>query len=406
MKKILIVAPYGFNDRMTNFIEFASGRLLAREGFNVHALVGSDNGKDAEEETGGIKVHRYGRVSSGLRKMIFLLLSRPKVLHIHNLRNNRVGIAAAMLAKALFIPLAFTEYGLLHDHYLTDDREDPLTKPIHPERVITSIWKLLKAAAREPSRFKYYLSSYIFHWPLCHADRIVFVSKHNLRIAKELGLKGAILMPQLSDTERFDYKGTDETFSEREQEILSKLTLMSRKSVLFIGQMKLRKGWDILLKAIPHVPKESVEHFAIVTASYNEEHPEFKELIDSLNIRDRIVFLGKIFNSSLLKKAYEKSLIVAVPSRYEGFGLAPIEAFEMEKPVVASDVEALSDFLIHGENSYLVPPKDPEKLAKAITELAGDRELQEKLVAGGRATLERMRSRENARMWVEFYEKL
>ena len=66
----------------------------------------------------------------------------------------------------------------------------------------------------------------------------------------------------------------------------------------------------------------------------------------------------------------------------------------------------MTDFLENGRNSRLVPPKDPEALARAITEVAADTALQAKLVEGGRETLARMKNRTAAEEWVNFYEKL
>jgi len=64
---------------------------------------------------------------------------RPTITHVYQQRNNRIGILAAILAKSMSKPLLFTEYGLLHDHYLVDDRDDPLGKPLKPNGLVFNL---------------------------------------------------------------------------------------------------------------------------------------------------------------------------------------------------------------------------------------------------------------------------
>lgn len=138
-KSILIIAPYGFNDRMTNFIEFVTARLLAKHGWNVTAIARSD-GRDEKSEVSGILVHRYAHAYQGIMWVIrILIFNRPTLIHIHNQRNNRVGMVASMIARILAIPLVFTEYGLFHDHYLVSDRDDPFTVTPTYENVIGTL---------------------------------------------------------------------------------------------------------------------------------------------------------------------------------------------------------------------------------------------------------------------------
>ncbi len=375
MKSILMVVPYGFNDRLANFPEFILSRLLAREGWSVHALTQRERGEPKKHTVHGISVVRYeGAVRAIAWLLFFLLFKRPSVVHVHMLRNNRAGILAAVLAKILRIPLAFSEAGLLHDHYLTDDRDDPLGNPIRTERVLHGTLR---------SRF--------FHLPLMLADAVVFYSKHNVPIASALGLK-ATYIPLIVDGVRWQSMEKAAPFS------------IPERYALFVGQMKARKGWDVLLNAIPFIPAETMPKFVFVSSTGTETR-EYTMLVQGLNIEGRVVFLGKLTTSEL-HEAFTHASLVVVPSRYEGFGLVPIDAFETSKPVVASRVEALTDFLIDGQNALLVPPKDPRALADAITRVLSDSALRDQLIRGGSATLARMRSDEPRKAWLDFYNRV
>src|SRR3989338_4527800 len=224
MRRILIIAPYGFNDRMTSFIEFVSARLLARNGWGVIAIVQSDTRVSVVEIVGGITVYRCGTLWSGMYQLLkTLLFERPAILHAHNLRNNRIGIVGSILARILRIRLLCTEYGLLHDHYLTDFRDNPLNNSLHPERVIRNLRELIGGIGRDPSHWLYILSSYFFHWPLAHAHHLVFVSKHNLPIARELKLPSASYLPHISDEYRWLETKTD-TPDAREEDIKKRIS--------------------------------------------------------------------------------------------------------------------------------------------------------------------------------------
>ncbi len=381
-RTILIVLPYGFNDRMTNFVEYVVARLLAREGWHIVGRARKEAGEPARHIVYGIDVRRYSSTKRGFFMLLrIFLFERPDIVHVHTLRNNRVGILAAILANIFRVPLAFSEAGLLHDHYLVDDRDDPLGKPIHYERVAL--------------RLRDGLRSFFFHYPLTHADAVVFFSKHNLPLAERLGIR-AQYVPQILDEHRWDSAGgqTDE-----------RIALPSEPYALFVGQMKGRKGGDILLRAIPHVDAKLLPKFVFVSST-GRETDDFSGLIKELGIAERVVFLGRIKSNSILKEVFEHASLVVVPSRYEGFGLVPLDAFDCGKPVVATRVEALTDYLVHGENAYLVEPNDPRALAEGIAAVMRDPSLRERLSAGGRSTIAEFRREELATAWLNFYRSL
>jgi len=69
---------------------------------------------------------------------------------------------------------------------------------------------------------------------------------------------------------------------------------------------------------------------------------------------------------------YRRAELLVHPARWEGFGLALLEAMLSAKPVVATRVSATPEIVAEGETGLLVPPDDPEALADAVLTLLGD----------------------------------
>jgi glycosyltransferase involved in cell wall biosynthesis len=73
-------------------------------------------------------------------------------------------------------------------------------------------------------------------------------------------------------------------------------------------------------------------------------------------------------DDATVTRAYHEASVAVCPSRFEGFGLTPIEAVACGVPVVASDIPPHREFV--GRAARLAPPDDPFALARAITEAA------------------------------------
>jgi glycosyltransferase involved in cell wall biosynthesis len=85
---------------------------------------------------------------------------------------------------------------------------------------------------------------------------------------------------------------------------------------------------------------------------------------------DRVRSLGYL-EEEQLRPVVAGATALCFPSRYEGFGLPPLEALAAGTPVVASDIGATREVVgpLTGTSVRLVPPQDPERLAAALTEV-------------------------------------
>ncbi len=105
--------------------------------------------------------------------------------------------------------------------------------------------------------------------------------------------------------------------------------------------------------------------------------------VQRLGLSNRVDFLGWLPHDQLPAFLQDIDIFV-LPSTYEGFGVAAVEASAMALPVVASNVYGLPDVVLDGVTGLLVPPKSPAALADAISKLIEDPSLRHQMGAAGR----------------------
>jgi glycosyltransferase involved in cell wall biosynthesis len=102
----------------------------------------------------------------------------------------------------------------------------------------------------------------------------------------------------------------------------------------------------------------------------DEDHAESpaRKRAAELGCSQRLRIVGRVSTPELLA-LYRRAALVAVPSRFEGFGLPAAEAMACGTPVVAAAAGALPELIRRGGGGILVPRDDPGALAKAIASL-------------------------------------
>jgi len=105
---------------------------------------------------------------------------------------------------------------------------------------------------------------------------------------------------------------------------------------------------------------------------------ELQRYLGSQNLPGVIRLLG-LLSQDELQREYEEAAVVALSSRQENAPMAVIEAMAAGKPVVASQVGGVPDLVSDEETGIMVPPGDPEALAKALARLLADDELRRRM---------------------------
>jgi glycosyltransferase involved in cell wall biosynthesis len=122
-------------------------------------------------------------------------------------------------------------------------------------------------------------------------------------------------------------------------------------------------------------------------AGAGDYRPKLEQLAASLDLTDRVRFLGRIDESeklALLRRAW--ALVFASPK--EGWGITNLEAAACGTPVVASNSPGIRESVRDGETGFLVPHGDINAMADAMTKIAGDQALVDRLGVQARAFAE------------------
>ncbi|MCM8803609.1 MAG: glycosyltransferase family 4 protein, partial [Candidatus Omnitrophica bacterium] len=99
---------------------------------------------------------------------------------------------------------------------------------------------------------------------------------------------------------------------------------------------------------------------------------------ENLEVKNKVIFTGNV-PEDMLKSAIYSSDVVVIPSFYEPFGIVALEAMAYGKPIVASKVGGLKEFLTNNKTCLFFIPKDSESLARCIIKVLSNKSLSQKL---------------------------
>ena len=139
----------------------------------------------------------------------------------------------------------------------------------------------------------------------------------------------------------------------------------SESEILCVGRASdPNKGVTTLIEALARLPRH------VTLTLVDDDHPDngAHKRARELGCADRLRVAGRVPVEELVR-LYRRAAIVAVPSRYEGFGLPAVEAMACGAPVVATDAGALREVVGVGGGGVLVRRDDPADLARGIGDL-------------------------------------
>lgn len=214
-------------------------------------------------------------------------------------------------------------------------------------------------------------------------DRIILLSDAEMRECVDLGFRRSKLVRIYNGLAAATKPAQPATWDD------------ARLKVFFTGRFDRQKGLDVLLEAA----ELAGGRIAVRCAGAS--------VVDDgapMSVPDNVELLGWL-SEEQIGGQLACADIVAVPSRWEGFGLVAIEAMRAGLPVVASRIGGLPEVVEEGVSGHLVPPDDPQALLAALL-ADGPEERKRKGEAGRRRFIGLFTSDRSAAALVQVYARL
>ena len=217
---------------------------------------------------------------------------------------------------------------------------------------------------------------------ICEGLRADIVSRG---IANEL----VTVIPNSVDIERFS------PITERDPELEKALGLQGKTVLGFCGSFYAYEGLDLAVRALPRILLSRPETRLVLVGGGFEELA-LRRLVDSLNLNEHVVFVGRVLNETIGR--YYSLMDVLVFPRHSMrltdlvTPLKPLESMAQGKVVVASDVGGHRELIRDGYTGVLFTANSGEAFADATLRLLGDEHLRARLIRDGRRFVEQDRN--------------
>jgi phosphatidylinositol alpha-mannosyltransferase len=167
-------------------------------------------------------------------------------------------------------------------------------------------------------------------------------------------------------------------------------------TVFFLGRHEERKGLDVLLAAMAHLPAE-------VTLWVAGVGPDTDRLRAEYRADRRILWLGRLSDADKAARMRAATVYCAPSLHGESFGVVLVEAMAAGTAVVASALDGYRNVATHERDALLVEPGDPVALGAALRRALFDTAGRASLVAEGSARAEHFSMDRLADLYLERY---
>src|SRR5215218_10127562 len=137
---------------------------------------------------------------------------------------------------------------------------------------------------------------------------------------------------------------------------------VGKPRVLFVGRLAPQKGVGTLVEAAGLLEDPGAQ---ILLVGDGPERKALERESERIGVADRLHFVG-FFAHDRVPAVLAHADLLILPSLYEELGTVLLEAMQAGLPIVASKIGGISDVIQDGVNGMLVPPGEPEALARAV----------------------------------------
>lgn len=277
-------------------------------------------------------------------------------------------------------------FDLLHAHWVLPN--GPLGALVAARRKVPLVISLHGSDVYLPERHPWLRG--LAAWTFRRAAAITACSADLARRAVALGAPAEriIVIPYGADGATFHPAGA----AERQRLRAEWGVAEGEALVLAVGRLVRKKGFDVLIRALPQV-LAAAGPLRLLVAGQGDLGDELAALARELGVQEQVVLPGAV-ERDRLPALFRSCDVLAVPSMHDergnvdGLPNVVLEGMASGAPIVASDVAGIPQVITTEENGLLVPEKDPRALAQALVRLLSDAQLRARLGQAARRRVE------------------
>jgi len=175
-------------------------------------------------------------------------------------------------------------------------------------------------------------------------------------------------------------------------------TTPQQHELIALGRLTAQKGFDILIEAFARVAAKHPD-WRLVIYGEGPDRTKLETLRDALSLQGKVSLPGLTRN---VETAFAEASLFVLPSRFEGYSNALLEALAAGLPVIATTAPGgTSGILGDGKYGMLVPPGDAVALASALEKMMSDSALRAAFAAQAPQAIAELSVEYIGRRWLD-----
>jgi len=230
------------------------------------------------------------------------------------------------------------------------------------------------------------------------SDRILAISEHT----KNDLISRYHIPSEIIDVTHLGVSDHFKPMNKKEIDNYKKKQRLTNPYILFVGAIEPKKNITTIIKAFSCCIQKIPELILVLAGKPSWKYHEIFSLIKSLHLEKKVRLLNFVPYEEL-PLLYCGAEAFVFPSRYEGFGLPPLEAMKCGTPVIVSNTSSLPEIV--GERGIMVDPDDFHGLYKQIIRIIQDLTYRNNMIKYYRTRAERFTWDSCIQKTIQSYEK-
>jgi len=258
----------------------------------------------------------------------------------------------------------------------------------------------------EHSQLRMQLRRYRFRRGLVRANRVIAVSDATRRDVENILRVDPARVRRVYNAPDPEFLAPESAPAEDERRRIMERYQIDYPFLLYAGNIRRHKNIPRLVEAFAVLREQLASHPVyrelrlVIIGDTISQYPAVRQAVNKAKMEHVVRFLGFVpFDT--LRCFYESAAAFVFPSRYEGFGLPPLEAMACGTPVVTSNTSSLPEVV--GEAAVQVNPENVFDIARGIRDVLLDEPLRVELIHRGHEQAARFSWERTARQVLEIY---